>query len=72
MRLREERTGGQFAVGEALVDETMPVLARHYALVVAQALSAVANMIAASVEIFSDQIQQTSSIFSAWRDFKKN
>jgi hypothetical protein len=51
---RGERAGRQFTVSEALVGETMPVLARHYALGVVQAFSVVANMIAASVGIFLD------------------
>ena len=45
----------------------MLVLARHYALGVVQAFSAVANVIAASVGIFLDQIQQTSTIHGVWR-----
>ena len=41
--------GGQFAVGVALVAETMPDRARPYALGMVQALSAVGNMMAAHV-----------------------
>lgn len=59
--------GGQFAVGVALVAETMPVRARPYALGVLQAFSAVGNMMAAGAGILLGQIQQTSAIHSAWR-----
>ena len=59
--------GGQFAVGVALVAETMPVRARPYALGVVQAFSAVGNMMAAVAGIVLGQMQQSSSIGSAWR-----
>jgi MFS family permease len=59
--------GGQFAVGVALVAETMPVRARPYALGVVQAFSAVGNMMAAAAGIILGQMQQTASIGSAWR-----
>jgi MFS family permease len=59
--------GGQFAVGVALVAETMPVRARSYALGVVQAFSALGNMMAAGAGIALGEMQQTSAIGSAWR-----
>jgi MFS family permease len=59
--------GGQFAVGVALVAETMPVRARPYALGVVQAFSAVGNMMAAVAGIALGQMQQAGAIGSAWR-----
>lgn len=59
--------GGQFAVGVALVAETMPDRARPYALGWLQALSAVGNMLAALVGIALGQMEQSGSIGSAWR-----
>jgi hypothetical protein len=67
-RVREERSAREGSLRSARrVAEMMPVLARHYALEVVQAFSAVANMTAASVRIFLGQIQQTCTIHSAWR-----
>jgi len=63
----EERAGGQFAVGEALVAETMLVLARHSALGVVQAFSAVANMIAASVGLATTKFPQSRRpLYQEW------
>lgn len=59
--------GGQFAVGVALVAETMPDRARPYALGLVQAFSAVGNMMAAVAGIILGQMQQASAIGSAWR-----
>jgi MFS family permease len=59
--------GGQFAVGVALVAETMPDRARPYALGMLQALSAVGNMMAALTGIFLGQLEQSGAIGSAWR-----
>lgn len=59
--------GGQFAVGVALVAETMPDRARPYALGMVQALSAVGNMMAAVTGIVLGQLESTGAIASAWR-----
>jgi MFS family permease len=59
--------GGQFAVGVALVAEVMPDRARPYALGWLQALSAVGNMMAATIGIILGQLQQAGAIESAWR-----
>jgi MFS family permease len=59
--------GGQFAVGVALVAETMPDRARPYALGMVQALSAVGNMMAAVTGIVLGQLESTGAIGSAWR-----
>jgi len=59
--------GGQFAVGVALVAETMPDRARPYALGLVQAFSAVGNMMAAVAGIILGQMQQAGAIGSAWR-----
>src|SRR5437588_2014440 len=59
--------GGQFAVGVALVAETMPDRARPYALGMVQALSAVGNMMAAITVIVLGQMEQAGTIASAWR-----
>jgi MFS family permease len=59
--------GGQFAVGAALVAETMPERARPYALGMVQALSAVGNMMAALAGIVLGQMEQSGIIASAWR-----
>ena len=59
--------GGQFAVGVALVAETMPDRARPFALGWLQALSAAGNMTAACIGIVLGQIQQSGAIASAWR-----
>lgn len=59
--------GGQFAVGVALVAETMPDRARPYALGMVQAFSAVGNMMAATAGIILGQMQQAGTIATAWR-----
>jgi MFS family permease len=59
--------GGQFAVGVALVAETMPERARTNALGMVQALSAVGNMLAALTGIVLGQMEQSGAIQSAWR-----
>ena len=59
--------GGQFAVGVALVAETMPDRARPYALGMVQALSAIGNMMAAMTGILLGQLESMGSIGSAWR-----
>jgi MFS family permease len=59
--------GGQFAVGVALVAETMPDRARPYALGMVQALSAVGNMLAATTGIVLGQMEQAGVIANAWR-----
>ena len=56
--------GGQFAVGVALVAETMPDRARPYALGMVQALSAVGNMMAALTGIVLGQMEQAGTIAS--------
>jgi len=59
--------GGQFAVGVALVAETMPDRARPYALGQLQALSAIGNMLAALTGIVLGQMEQSGVIHNAWR-----
>ncbi len=59
--------GGQFAVGVALVAETMPDRARPFALGWLQALSAVGNMMAAVTGIALGQLEQSGVIHGAWR-----
>jgi MFS family permease len=59
--------GGQFAVGVALVAETVSDRARPYALGWLQALSTVGNMLAALVGILLGHLQQSGMISSAWR-----
>jgi MFS family permease len=59
--------GGQFAVGVALVAETMPDRARPYALGWLQALSAVGNMLAALIGITLGQLEESGAVGSAWR-----
>jgi len=59
--------GGQFAVGVALVAETVPDRARPYALGLVQAFSAVGNMMAALAGIILGQMQQAGAIGTAWR-----
>lgn len=59
--------GGQFAVGIAMVAETMPERSRPYALGMLQALSAVGNMLAALTSIALGKLEETGAIGSAWR-----
>src|SRR5687768_10166726 len=59
--------GGQFAVGVALVAESLPDRARPYALGWLQASSAVGNMMAATAGIILGQMQTAGYIESAWR-----
>jgi MFS family permease len=59
--------GGQFAVGVALVAETMPDRARPYTLGMVQALSALGNMMAALTGIVLGQMEQAGMIVGAWR-----
>ena len=59
--------GGQFAVGVALVAETMPDRSRPFALGWLQALSALGNMLAALTGIGLGQLEQSGAIHAAWR-----
>ena len=59
--------GGQFAVGVALVAETVPDRARPYALGMVQAFSTVGNMMAALAGIVLGNLEQSGTIASAWR-----
>ena len=59
--------GGQFAVGVALVAETVPDRARPYALGMVQAFSAVGNMLAAIVGITLGEAVSSGMIASSWR-----
>jgi MFS family permease len=59
--------GGQFAVGVALVAETMPDRARPFALGWLQALSAIGNMTAALIAMGLGGLEQAGAIGSAWR-----
>jgi MFS family permease len=59
--------GGQFAVGVALVAETMPDRARPYALGLLQALASIGNMLAALTGIVLGQMEQSGLIVGAWR-----
>ncbi|MBZ5581417.1 MAG: MFS transporter [Acidobacteriia bacterium] len=59
--------GGQFAVGVALVAETVPDRARPYALGMVQAFSTVGNMMAALAGIILGNLEQSGTIASAWR-----
>lgn len=59
--------GGQFAVGVALVAETLPDRARPYALGWLQASSALGNMLAALAGIALGQMQSAGMLDSAWR-----
>ncbi len=59
--------GGQFAVGVALVAETMPDRARPFALGWLQALSAVGNMMAALAGMLLGSLESSGAIGSAWR-----
>ncbi len=59
--------GGQFAVGVALVAESLPDRARPYALGWLQASSAVGNMMAALAGISLGALETAGVIDSAWR-----
>jgi len=51
--------GGEFAVGVALVAETVPAVARPHALGLLQALSAVGNLCAALISIFLGHLEES-------------
>jgi MFS family permease len=59
--------GGQFAVGVALVAESLPDRARPYALGWLQASSAIGNMMAALMGIGLGRLEAAGTIDSAWR-----
>jgi MFS family permease len=59
--------GGQFAVGVAMVAETMPDHARPYALGWLQAFSTVGNMVAALIGISLGRLEEAHTIASSWR-----
>jgi MFS family permease len=59
--------GGEFAAGVSLVAETMPDRARPYALGLLQALSAVGNMIAATIGIVLALVIPEEHRGSSWR-----
>jgi MFS family permease len=59
--------GGQFAVGVALVAESLPDRARPFALGWLQASSAWGNMIAALVGMALGRLEESGAIASAWR-----
>jgi MFS family permease len=59
--------GGEFAVGVALVAETMPDRARPYVLSLLQALSAVGNIAAALTQTVLAQFVEAGTLTSTWR-----
>jgi MFS family permease len=59
--------GGQFAVGVALVAETLPDRARPFALGWLQAASTWGNMLAGLIGIGLGGLEQSGAIDSAWR-----
>jgi MFS family permease len=59
--------GGQFAVGVAMVAESVPDRARPFALGAVQAASTVGNMMAALIGIVLGQLEQLGAIAGAWR-----
>ncbi len=59
--------GGEFAVGVALVAETMPDAARPHAIGMLQALSTVGNITAALISISFGHLEQSGVLGSAWR-----
>ena len=59
--------GGQFAVGVALVAESLPDRSRPYALGWLQASSAIGNMMAALIGIGLGGLESSGAIDSAWR-----
>src|SRR5829696_3535134 len=59
--------GGQFAVGVALVAESLPDRARPFALGWVQAASTVGNMLAAIIGISLGVLEESGVIAGAWR-----
>jgi MFS family permease len=59
--------GGEFAVGVSLVAEVMPDAARPFALGLLQALSAVGNMVAATIGILLAFVIRAGYLESSWR-----
>jgi len=64
--------GGEFAVGVALVAETVPAVARPHALGLLQALSAIGNLCAALISIFLGHLEESGvggklAGLSTWR-----
>lgn len=59
--------GGEFAVGVALVAETMPALARPYTLGLLQALSAFGNISAAFINLGLGLAEEQGLVSSPWR-----
>ena len=59
--------GGQFAVGVALVAESVPAAARPFALGWVQAASTIGNMMAALIGMVLGQLEQSGTVGSAWR-----
>lgn len=59
--------GGEFAVGVALVAETMPDRARPYALSLLQALSAIGNISAAVIGMTMGELKEHGLVESVWR-----
>jgi MFS family permease len=59
--------GGMFAVGVALVAETMPERARPSALGWLQAFSTIGNIVAAIIGMALGGLQQAGMVSSAWR-----
>lgn len=59
--------GGVFAVAVALVAEVMTDKARPFALGMLQALSAIGNMIAATLSFGLGRLEETGAIGSSWR-----
>ena len=59
--------GGEFAVGVALVAETMPSKARPYTLGLLQALSAIGNLSAAFINLGLGLAQEQGMVESPWR-----
>lgn len=59
--------GGEFAVGVALVAESVPSRARAGALGLLQALSAIGNISAAGIGYFLSHLETSGAVGSAWR-----
>src|SRR6185369_3731631 len=51
--------GGEFAVGVALIAESVPAIARPHALALLQALSAVGNLTAAFISIYLGHLEES-------------